>query len=460
MRNIQKFPKKKEIHWTTSGQMLDLQPHTEIKHRLLESYLEDWLIKLAGSGVFRSTKTVTLVDAFCGGGVYRDGISEKPGSPIRMIRAIEKGWQAVKESQPYKDKLNIAYRFVDSRQEHTDCLKQEIRKAGYGHLLDQGVCQVVTSNFEDDFDTCLDWVQERGGHSFFFLDPFGQADLHGMAREVLNIKGSEVLLNHMFQEGYKRSIIRAFNQGYGQSFLEKHNIEEYRWLENFSELSLIEQQALTQDTTLAIYRSKSKAKFVWNFALLKSKDHIYNYLVHLSNNATAVSVMRQSLWRYNNLNFQFHYPIYGLGYCAKLDRKNDFQLELFDIKEQNHEACREKVLEEVDRYLHRTNGFKFKDIYAKTVDLHPATREDLMQVSRQEVLNGNWEIVRGGKPICTSRLNNGDIVRPAKVKQLILLSDVSGRVPQKRQSHRRDSVASFKKNSFGQVQIPGLDLNY
>ena len=458
MRNIQKFSKKKEIHWTADGQMLDLQPHTEIKHRLLESYLEDWVIKLAGSG-FRSTKTVTLVDAFCGGGVYRDGTSEQPGSPIRMIRAIEKGWQAVKESQSYKDELNIAYRFVDARREHTDCLKQEIRKAGYSYLLDQGVCQVVTSDFEDDFDTCLDWVQERGGHSFFFLDPFGQADLHGMAREILNIKGSEVLLNHMFQEGYKRSIIRAFNQGYGQSFLEKHNIEEYSWLENFKELSLIEQQALTQDTTLAIYRSKSKAEFVWNFALLKSKDHIYNYLVHLSNNATAVSVMRQSLWRYNNLNFQFHYPIYGLGYCVKLDRKDDFQLDLFDIKEQNHDACRERVFEEVDRYLYRTSGFKFKDIYAKTVDLHPATREDLMQVARQEVLNGNWEIIRDDRSICTSRLNNGDIVKPAKVKQLVLVSGVSGRVRQKTQTHRRGSVASTKKSLFGQVQIPGMDSN-
>ena len=458
VRKIRKFPKKKKVQWTTDGQMPDLQSHTEIKHCLLESYLEDWVIKLAGTGV-RSTKTITLVDAFCGGGVYRDGTCRQPGSPIRIIRAIEKGWNAVKESQPYKEDLNIAYRFIDARQEHADCLKQEIRKAGYEKLLDRGICQVITEDFEDDFEMCLDWVQQRGGHSFFFLDPFGQADLHSMARYILNIKGSEVLLNHMFQDGYKRSIIRAFNQGDGHNHLAKHNIEEYSWLESFEELSIIEQQALTQDSTLAIYRVKSDAKFVWNFALLKSKDHIYNYLVHLSNNATAVSVMRQSLWKYNNLNFQFHYPIYGLGYCAKLDNREDFQLDLFDIKEQNHQACRERVLVEVDKHLHRTDGFEFKDVYARTIDYHPATREDLMFVSREEVISGNWEIIRDGKPICTSRINNRDIIRHARARQLVFLPEVSGRVHQRKRASRQSSVAQTKNSSLGQIQIPDVNLD-
>jgi hypothetical protein len=59
-----------------------------------------------------------------------------------MIRAVETGWQNVKEQKPYQS-LDIAYLFVDLQKEHTECLKQQIREEGFGELLDTGRCRGI-----------------------------------------------------------------------------------------------------------------------------------------------------------------------------------------------------------------------------------------------------------------------------------------------------------------------------
>ena len=117
---------KNETFWTADGSHLpDVQPHTKAKHRLVEEYIQNWIVTLCGNNIAMSKK-VMIVDGFCGGGMYRDPDNGEmwAGSPIRIIRAVEKGLERVKreKSKPNYD-LQAKYIFIDSDKNHLDSLK-------------------------------------------------------------------------------------------------------------------------------------------------------------------------------------------------------------------------------------------------------------------------------------------------------------------------------------------------
>ena len=455
MADWQKYNRSSKVKWDTDGKIPPVEPYTKVKHQLLESYLRDWVETITGNCRF-GPKQVTLVDGFCGGGIYRDGESRWEGSPIRMIRAVENGWKAVKERKPYQD-LDIAYLFVDRVQEHINCLKQQVKEYGYGYLLDTGKCRVETGYFEDHLSECLSWIRSRGGYSFFFLDPFGSADLPGMSKAILSLGRSEVLLNHMHNDAFIRPIAQAFKNGQGHSYLERYNLSEYySFCADYKSLSILQRQTLSQNAVLRLYREQSNPRFAWTFAFMKNRDTVYYYLVHLSNKPTAVSVMRRNLWLYNNLDYQFHYGVFGLGYRTIADF--DKNLQLLDIHARNNQVCREKLTEQLDRFLFEADGFTFKKVYEDTIDYHPATREDCMAVIHQGVIDGIWEVERDGKSLCSSRLTNKDVIRPAKAQQLVLLpGEVSGRIISKSNISRNSNVAQLKDAYVGQLRIPNID---
>lgn len=121
--------------WSADGEDLpDVNPHTKAKHKILEEYIENLIITLYGRGRYGVT-TFTFIDAFCGGGMYRDpeGREAWEGSPIRIIKAVQRGYEKSRRQYP----LNVKYIFMDSDSDkaHLDCLKNySLPKAGLEEL--------------------------------------------------------------------------------------------------------------------------------------------------------------------------------------------------------------------------------------------------------------------------------------------------------------------------------------
>ena len=117
------------VEWSADGKNLPtVDPHTKAKHRILEEYIENLVMTLYGKGRYGVT-TFTFVDAFCGGGMYRDPEAQEEwdGSPIRIIRAVRRGYERSRRQYP----LNVKYIFIDSDKAHLDCLKNySLPKAG------------------------------------------------------------------------------------------------------------------------------------------------------------------------------------------------------------------------------------------------------------------------------------------------------------------------------------------
>jgi three-Cys-motif partner protein len=418
----QKYKKKAKIYWSADGssQIPNIEPHTKIKHLLVSGYLEDWVETIVGRCKF-ATEKITIVDGFCGGGIYRDENGNPwQGSPLRIIQAVESSWEKVQHEKPYQ-KLDIAYRFVDARIEHTTCLENQIRAAGFGSLIDSGRCEIITQDFEDFLQPCLDWLRERKGHSFFFLDPFGLVDFPAMSAAILRLGKAEVLLNHMQHDGIIRPVGWHRKHGNVTNFLSKYNLSNhYQWLEELQDLPLLTQQSLLNDSALRMFRELSKPRFTWTFAFMKDIT-VYYYLIHLSNNSTAVSVMRRVLWKYNNLQYQFHYGTFGLGYRTVEDLEQN--LSLLDIHETNVQKCQEKLRESIDKLLHNHDDqIPFKQILERTIEQNPATREDYMHVIHQMSKEKDIEIKRDNTQHDKSRLVNRDLIRVSGTKQFSLFT--------------------------------------
>ena len=73
--------------WSADGiDLPTVDPHTKAKHRILEEYIKNLIVTLYGKGRYGVT-TFTFVDAFCGGGMYRDPEAQEEweGSPLKII---------------------------------------------------------------------------------------------------------------------------------------------------------------------------------------------------------------------------------------------------------------------------------------------------------------------------------------------------------------------------------------
>lgn len=202
-----------QAKWSADGRYLPpIEPHTKAKHQVLESYIESLIITLYGRARYGVTK-FTIIDGFCGGGMYDDKDNKTlwEGSPIRIIKAVREGYNKSGRMYP----LNVKYIFIDKKRSHLDCLKTySMPKAGLGELVDeqqhefQGKfgklveeCQFQKGEFEDLVDCCVFTVDIRKGHSLFILDPFGWSDVSmSSIRKINSLKGSEILYTYMIND--------------------------------------------------------------------------------------------------------------------------------------------------------------------------------------------------------------------------------------------------------------------
>ncbi|MFM8009022.1 MAG: three-Cys-motif partner protein TcmP, partial [Dolichospermum sp.] len=110
-----------DTKWSADGKEIPfVEQHTKTKHLLTEQYVTDLVYTLYGSGQYGVTN-FTIIDGFCGGGIYNDKDSHNIwfGSPIRLIKAVQEGYLKSKRTYP----LNVKFIFIDKKKDHLKCLK-------------------------------------------------------------------------------------------------------------------------------------------------------------------------------------------------------------------------------------------------------------------------------------------------------------------------------------------------
>lgn len=414
--------KKKECFWTADGSHLPaVSLHTKAKHRVLEDYVEAWVNTLVGHGKF-GVKTITIVDGFCGGGIYQDGDHLWEGSSLRIIRKVQEAFQKIKLRKPWQE-LDFEFIFIDKDKEHTACLELQLKNAGFEEYLKTGQCKIITGKFENKLSYCIERIQERRGYSFFFLDPFGLDVNLSSVRKILSLGRSEILLNYMLQ-GLVR-LIRHRDSRYKKVFQQLDADDYYRDIPSTNEDFRL-RQALLRDETLKLFRQEGQAPFAHTFALMNQPRATLYYLVHLSSNPTALSVMKEVTWAQNNLEYQYHYGIYGVGYRSldALERN----LHVYDIQPENIQYCVKDLSERIMEYISQgdeKDDLSFGSVYCSTFQENPATKQLYIDVINRFQDEGEIIAVRDGKETRSRRIQPKDILRKAKEKQLFFGINIS-----------------------------------
>lgn len=361
--------------WSADGTHLPpIDPHTKAKHLVMEEYIKNWILTLCGNNM-GNRKTVTLIDGFSGGGMYIDTENNKAlweGSPIRMIKMVEEGLRLVRSEKSKPDyQLNVKFIFIDSKRDHLDCLKLQIKEAGLeSYINNPDKCEFFCNEFENVVERCIAEVNRRKGSSFFFLDPFGWTDVSMESiRKIINLGKSEILFTFM-TDFIKRFLPKK------EEILNKPlqilEATDYFCFADLDKIDSLNQQRYIRNESLRLFREQGNVKYVWTFALVPKIKYVLYYLVHLSSHPKALEVMKNTLWIYNNLEYQYHFDIYGLGYKTPDDYKNNPKI--FNIVESNNKMCIKELIYQIQPVINsREDGITLDELNAMTMQKNPAT---------------------------------------------------------------------------------------
>lgn len=426
--------------WSANGENIPVvQPHTKIKHLLLEQYVTDLIDTLHSSGRY-GVQTFTFIDGFCGGGVYLDEENKTHwyGSPIRLINAVRAGHE--KSQRKYSEPINIKFIFIDEKIEHLQCLKNfAMTQAGLENLTDSEEhifnssfdhqrieqCEFICGEFEKHINECVLKASLRKGHSLFFLDPYGWSDIYLESfRKINSLNKSEII--YTFMTDFIKRFVFAKDGKERETFKKIFETEPEGYFNNqqLKNLDQFGEQSFYRNELMRLLRNKGGAKRITTFALInKIDDRVLYYLVHISGHTKAIEVMKEGSWVYNNLKYQFHYDIYGYGFrTSEYFQKNQMEIK-FDINQDPDDFCRGRLIKQIlDEIVENYNdGITFKEICNLTLETNPATRSHYEQSLNYLRENKDIDILdRNGKKTQRSQLQNTDIIKKSTSKQLFI----------------------------------------
>ena len=421
--------------WSADGSNIPtIDPHTKSKHQIIEKYIENLIYTLYEKTRFGET-TFTFIDGFCGGGMYKDGSDDWEGSPIKLIKAVRKAHQ--KSKRIYSQPLNVKFIFIDSKKNHLSCLKNySMIKANLGELVDEQPhtfnegygdrieqCEFLQGEFEKLVKSCILTVETRRGHSFFLLDPFGWTDVSMRTiRDLNNLRGSEILYTYMISY-IKRFLLERYTT-LKSAFEEVLEADGYYENANLEDTSTGEQCYL-RDQTVKLFIERGKSEYVFTFALIpKGESNVLYYLLHLSKNLTALEVIKDCFDLENNLDYQYHYEIYGYGLkTADYYNQNQISLQL-NITKDSYEVCMDKLDRDVGDLIRKNpEGISFGEIKKRTMVLNPANRRLYNEYINRYIDYKEIEVWRKDKLLSSKRvtLQKNDIIKLPQKYQISLL---------------------------------------
>jgi len=178
-----------------------LRRHSEVKHALLRHYLVDYFLTLV-SLPQQDKIQLTIVDGFCGGGLYinEDG-REVLGSPLVILEAIREAEVRVNVRQERRKPILIDVELIciDSDGRKLDYLKRLLDERGYGTELANSKVRLVKGEFVEHYGTAIQRCHDRSrraGRALFVLDQYGYSDVPMQClRDIFaKLKHAEVIL--------------------------------------------------------------------------------------------------------------------------------------------------------------------------------------------------------------------------------------------------------------------------
>jgi three-Cys-motif partner protein len=162
--------------WSNDKYPPFLQAHSVAKHEVLEAYLKKY-IDLIASETKNNDLKLTIIDGFCGGGIYRHAETGKicSGSPLIFLDTVSKMEATIKSKRKKNFNINTMYYFIDNNALALSFLKSQLRKKGYGKLIGERIF-LLQGSFAKFFPMIIEMIEARKGKAIFLLDQYGYKD--------------------------------------------------------------------------------------------------------------------------------------------------------------------------------------------------------------------------------------------------------------------------------------------
>lgn len=387
-----------QSHYDWRNGPAEIDPHSVTKHEVLVGYLIRYFEQRTLNARGRERLRITLVDGFCGGGLYtlRGRNQEVLGSPLRMLAAVEEARQLINVNRTKTLDLDVRYVFIDKDARALAHLRKVLQDRGYGDAIDRSI-YLVHNDFVTASSSVLQLVKEhtpRANTALFFLDQYGYSDVPAplIKKVFAELPGSEIVLTFH---------VSAFATYTNDDFADQMSVKMAIDIRNALGGKTIEQiknensadwRRLIQ---AALYRALVQgcgAEYFTPFFIRGEGSGQGEYwLVHLSRHPRAQDVMKQVHWMHQN--HSIHYGGPGLDMLAT--HMMGFRQEftggfLFDdvALRQSSDALVQQLAENI---YARRQPVQIGKLYAATCNTSPGTSSMYKEVL--EKLTGEKDIV-------------------------------------------------------------------
>lgn len=392
-----------------------LESHSAAKLRLIETYLARYFDVVAADPRMDRLQ-ISLVDGFCGGGVFDSDGQTVHGTPLIMLQAVKDAETRLNLNRHKKLTIDARFYFVDKDKRTLSYLERELKNTEFGNRIGESV-HLFPNPFEDCYSTIIEDIlsKSRVGRSIFLLDQCGysQVSLLACRRILWQLPSSEIiwtiatdwLINFMSSDpSFVRSVtpleldevaVRELIETKGKSF------HRYIIQRSFAEH----------------LRSRTDAPYFTPFFLHSADAHRDLWLVHLSKHPTARNVMVSSHWEIQNRSI--HQGRGGfdlLGYDPNWE--NTSQLDFgFDADAETKTLA--ALREDIPRHMAGLDSHGPINVAAflhETVNRTPASLDHLQQTTMELYRAGDLEIWTrtGRKKQPYARLKSDDLMQLAR----------------------------------------------
>lgn len=338
----------KHYEWKIGEALPELGEHSRAKHEIFERYVGvyiDYLTRIPAQTDFR----LTLVDGFCGGGLYDYKGAEADGSPLRLLRAVEQREIAIAASRRKPFKIHADFFFVDANPNHIAFLDHLLRKNGYGSRIGRDIF-LQHATFEAACPDIVSFIQNKGTshRSLFFLDQYGWSDvrlatirtiLGALANpEILLTFAVDALIDFLSPKTAANAALLAidYDREDVRDLMAMRNEQGWRYL--------------IQNSLYGHLQARTGARFYTPFFIHSPDSHRSYWLLHLSHHRQARDEMGKLHWRIQN-HFQHHggAGFHALGFNPARDLRQDVMDFMFDDDAMRRSES--AVLEQIPRLI-------------------------------------------------------------------------------------------------------------
>ena len=416
--------------WDPNGPAPVLEHHSKVKHEILAAYLSAYVQRLL-SNPNKPELKLTLIDGFCGGGLYRDADTgaDAIGSPLVMLKAMQEAEVLANVNRKKPVQFDIDYFFIDTAPDATAQLTHVLDQRGYAHGANTNV-HIIRSKFELQAHDLIQHVNRRmprSGRAIFLLDQYGYSEVPTSAVRMIMrcIPAAEVILT--FNAASLLTYLTD-KEGRGERLLKKAGVPEAlrgRAIEDIK-LNQNDWRLFIQASLYPELVNECGAPYFTPFFIRSDKGHGEYWFVHFSKHARARDVMTRIHW--DKSNYFIHYGGEGLdmfggpAYSPSLDSAVGEQTGLgFEFGNREQQASIEALARQIPEQIYSApdEGILFETLFDRNCNSSPAHadiyREAIARLRAEKEL-----LVFGGpnnREKKKGKIADGDrIVRPKQIK--------------------------------------------